>query len=245
MAKIIKESVNINFGNKVWSSNEKINLYPWSLVGVEGTATFDGEKGGIDMYSNFTKDDYDSNNDYCFAITVGDMKSHDENGNRVNPITPGVTGIAGNLTINGGTYMAIGSSCIYVTKGTCTINDGIFFSQLSNQKTTVPEEIEKYGFEYRNFLLNIFDTFGNVGDAKIVVNGGTFIGFDPAYNFAEYDGKTPTNFVSVGHKSVENGEYTYMIKDINNPDNGKLVTVKVYTVVPSSDEREGIEGIVE
>lgn len=244
MARIVKENVNINFGDKVWSSDEKINTYPWALVGVEGTATFDGEEGGIDMYSNFTKDGYNCVNDQCFAITVGDMKLHDENGNRTT-MAPAGEGIKGDLTINGGTYMTVGCSCIYVTNGTCVINDGIFFSQISDQKTTVPAEIEKYGFEYRNFLLNIYDSFGKRGDAKIVVNGGTFIGFDPAYNFAEYDGKTPTNFVSVGHKSVENGEYTYMIKDTNNPDNGKLVTVKVYTVVPSSDEREGIEGIVE
>lgn len=238
-AKIVKN--NIDFGDKVWSSNEKINGYPWALVGVEGTATFDGESGGIDMYSNFTKDGYNCAEDQCFAITVGDMKSHDENGNRLNPATPGVTGIAGNLTINGGTYMAVGCSCIYVTKGTCVINDGIFFAQPSNQRTTDPDEIAKYGIEYRNFLLNLYDSFGKVGDAKIIVNGGTFIGFDPAENFAEGN---PTNFVSVGHKSVENGEYTYMIKDTNHPDNGKLVTVKVYTVVPNSDEREGIKGTV-
>jgi hypothetical protein len=33
-----------------------------------------------------------------------------------------------------------------------------------------------------------------------------------------------------------------MVKDTSSPDNGKLRTVKVYTVVPESDEREGIAG---
>lgn len=240
MAKIIKENVNINFGDKVWSSDEKINTYPWALVGVEGTATFNGEKGGIDMYSNFTKSDFNDNNDSCFGITVGDMKLHDENGNRTT-MAPAGEGIKGNLTINGGTYMAIGCQCIYVTNGICVINDGIFFSQPSSSTAAQSDaEREKYG-PYRNFLLNLYDTFGKRGDAKIIVKGGSFIGFDPADNYAEGNG---TNFVATGYKSIENGEYTYMVKDTNRPDNGQLVTVKVYTVVPSSDEREGIEGTV-
>ena len=241
MAKIYKENVSINFGDKVWSSGEKMNSYPWALVGVEGTATFDGEEGGIDMYSNFTKNDFNDNNDYCFAITVGDMKLHDGD-TRTSTTAPSGEGVKGNLTINGGTYMSIGCTCIYVVNGTCEINDGIFFSQPSSSTAAQSDaEREKYG-PYRHFLLNLYDSFGKRGDAKVVVKGGSFIGFDPADNYAEGNG---TNFVAVGYKSIENGEYTYMVKDTNRQDNGQLVTVKVYTVVPSSDEREGIEGIVE
>lgn len=233
MANILKNNVNINFNDKVWSTNEILNSYPWALVGVESTAVFDGTTGGVDTFSNITKSQFNSTNCYSQAITVGDMKSHDAEGHRI-----AGDGISGKLTINGGFY-ASPASCIYVAQGECIINGGTFFGQPDHSTTPKTEhEIEKYPYG-RNFLLNLYDANRTAGKAKLYVKGGSFIGFDPADNFAEEAG---TNFVCVGYKSVEDGEYTYTVKDTYSQDNGTLRTVKVYTVVPESDPREGIAG---
>ena len=232
MANILKNNVNINFSDKVWSTSEILNSYPWALVGVESEAVFSGTTGGVDTYSNITKSQFNSADNYSQAITVGDMKSH-EGGQRV----PGA-GVSGKLTINSGVYNSP-ASVVYVAQGTCIINGGTFFGQPDiNQRTQSEAEAEKYPYG-RNFLLNLYDANRTAGKAAIYVMGGSFIGFDPADNYAEGNG---TNFVCEGYKSVEDGEYTYMVKDTSCQDNGQLRTVKVYTVVPSSDEREGIAG---
>ena len=232
MANILKNNVNINFADKVWSTSEILNSYPWALVGVESEAVFSGTTGGVDTYSNITKSQFNSADNYSQAITVGDMKGH-EGGQRV----PGA-GVSGKLTINSGVYNSP-ASVVYVAQGTCIINGGTFFGQPDiNQRTQSEAEAEKYPYG-RNFLLNLYDANRTAGKAAIYVMGGSFIGFDPADNYAEGNG---TNFVCEGYKSVEDGEYTYMVKDTSCQDNGQLRTVKVYTVVPSSDEREGIAG---
>ena len=254
MANILKNNVTINFGDKVWSTNSILNSYPWALVGVESRAVFNGNVtdnqtisydeernevvnheyigGGVDTYSLIGKNDFTSATDYSQAITVGDMKSH-EGGQRV----PGA-GVSGKLTIDSGFY-ASPASAVYVAQGECIINGGTFFGQPDiNQRTQSEAETEKYPYG-RNFLLNLYDANRTAGKAAIYVMGGSFIGFDPADNYAEGNG---TNFVCVGYKSVEDGKYTYMVKDTSCQDNGQLRTVKVYTVVPESDEREGIAG---
>ena len=232
MANILKNNVNINFGDKVWSTSDILNSYPWALVGVESEAVFNGTTGGVDTYTNINKTQFNSTNCYSQAITIGDMKSHVD-GQRV----PGA-GISGKLTINGGVY-ASPASCIYVAQGECIINGGTFFGQPDHSTTPKTEkEAEKYPYG-RNFLLNLYDANRTAGKAKIYVMGGSFIGFDPADNYAEEAG---TNFVCVGYKSVEDGEYTYTVKDTYSEDNDTLRTVKVYTVVPESDPREGIAG---
>ena len=233
MANILKNNVNINFTDKVWSTSEILNTYPWALVGVESEAVFSGTTGGVDTYSNITKSQFNSANDYSQAITVGDMKSHDAEGHRI-----AGEGINGKLTINSGVYNSP-ASVVYVAQGTCIINGGTFFGQPDiNQRTQSEAETEKYPYG-RNFLLNLYDANRTAGKAAIYVMGGSFIGFDPADNYAEGNG---TNFVCEGYKSVEDGEYTYMVKDTSSQDNGTLRTVKVYTVVPESDPREGIAG---
>lgn len=233
MANILKQNITINFEDKVWSTDSILNSYPWALVGVESTAVFNGTTGGVDTYSNLFKENFNSHDDYSQAITVGDMKSHDESGARI-----AGEGIVGKLTINGGRYLAP-SSVVYVCKGDCIINGGWFFGQPDpNQRTQSEAETAKYPYG-RNFLLNLYDKNRTAGTAHIYVTGGTFVGFDPADNYAEGNG---TNFVCKGYKSVKDGEYTYMVKDMSSPDNGTLRTVPVYTVVPDTDEREGIAG---
>lgn len=245
MANIIKSNVNINFADKVWSTSEILNDYPWAMVGVESEATFNGNVtdkqfityddnrnevinheyigGGVDTYSNLTKNQFNSKTDYSQAVTIG----------RMNTAT-------GKLTINGGFY-ASPATAIYVAQGVCIINGGVFFSQPDHSTTPKSgHEAEKYPYG-RIFELNLYDSKGKSGEAAIYVTGGSFIGFDPADNFAEGDN---TNFVCTGYKSVEDGVYTYTVKDAFLEGNGmgELRTVKIYTVVPESDDREGISG---
>jgi hypothetical protein len=237
MANILKENITINFEDKVWSTDSLLDSYPWAMVGVESTAVFNATTGGVDTYSNLTKENFNSHDNYSQAITVGDMKNHiiHEDGTIERVAGEGITG---KLTINGGNYMAP-SSVVYVCKGDCIINGGLFFGQPDpNQRTQSEKEAEKYPYG-RNFLLNLYDKNRTAGTAHIYVTGGTFVGFDPADNYAEGN---DTNFVCVGYKSVLDGEYTYMVKDLSSPDNGTLRTVPVYTVVPVDDEREGIAG---
>ena len=232
MAIILKNNVTINFNDKVWSTSDILNAYPWALVGVESEAVFNGTTGGVDTYSNITKSQFHSRTDYSQAITVGDMKSHVD-GQRV-----AGEGISGKLTINGGNYVSP-ASCVYVAQGVCIINGGFFLGQPDHSTSPKTEhEMEKYPYG-RNYMLNLYDANRVAGKASIFVTGGTFVGFDPADNFAEEAG---TNFVCLGYKSVEDGEYTYMVKDSDCSENGELRTVKVYTVVPESDPREGIAG---
>lgn len=259
MANILKNNVTINFSDKVWSTSNILNSYPWALVGVESQAVFNGNVtdnqtitydengnevvnhdyngGGIDTYSLISKSDFNAANDYSQAITVGDMKSHIIHEDGTVERVPG-EGISGKLTINSGFY-ASPASAVYVAQGECIINGGVFFGQPDwNQPTQSEKEAEKYPYG-RNFLLNLYDANRTAGKASLYVLGGSFIGFDPADNYAEGN---DTNFVCEGYKSVEDGVYTYMLKDASNANNGELRTVKVYTVVPESDEREGIPG---
>ena len=257
MANILKNNVTINFGDKVWSTNSILNSYPWALVGVESQAIFNGNLtdnqtitydeernevvnheyvgGGVDTYSLIGKNDFTSATDYSQAVTVGDMKRRDAEGHRI-----AGEGISGKLTINNGFY-ASPASAIYVAQGECIINGGVFFGQPDiNQRTQSEREAELYPYG-RSFLLNLYDANRTAGKAAIYVLGGSFIGFDPAENYAEGTVEA-SNFVCQGYKSVEDGVYTYMVKDNSCQDNGELRTVKVFTVVPASDPREGKAG---
>lgn len=77
---------------------------------------------------------------------------------------------------------------IYTSKGTIIINSGRFESGTSA------------------WTLNCKDSAYKAGTAKIIVNGGTFVGYDPRNNAAEGAG---TSFVApgVGINKDENGSF--------------------------------------
>ena len=87
------------------------------------------------------------------------------------------------LTINGGEYIG-GTSAISVTAGTLTINGGYFAAQDPN--TT--------------FTINCVDDAYRNEDAQVVIQGGSFLNWNPADNAAE---GANTNFVPVGYKVIE------------------------------------------
>ena len=103
------------------------------------------------------------------------------------------------LTINGGYYYG-GGTAVQVQKGTLIINGGTFACEPFG---------DPYGY---NFLINCLDGAYKNGTAKVVIQGGTFINFDPSNNSAEGAG---TNFVADGYKVVSqtqtNGDVWYTV----------------------------------
>lgn len=81
---------------------------------------------------------------------------------------------------------------VYVLKGVAEIKGGTFEVQ---QKYPDAEKADE-------FVLNCYDANRENGTAKIIVTGGTFIGFNPGDCKAEGNG---TNFVAPGYASIPNG----------------------------------------
>ena len=79
-------------------------------------------------------------------------------------------------------------SAVQVQKGTLIINGGTFACEPYSNPT--------YGY---NFLINCLDSAYKNGTAKVIINGGTFVNFDPSNCTAE---GAHTNFVADGYKVV-------------------------------------------
>ena len=139
-----------------------------------------------------TPDNMGNNNtNFCALIVDADTTINaGENGG----IDTGVNGGYGinvrngaTLTINGGYYYG-GGTAVQVQKGTLIINGGTFACEPYSNPT--------YGY---NFLINCLDSAYKNGTAKVIINGGTFVNFDPSNCTAEGAG---TNFVADGYKVV-------------------------------------------
>lgn len=97
----------------------------------------------------------------------------------------------GHLVIEDGHYNG-NIHAVYVTEGVAEIKGGTFEVQ---QKYPDADKADE-------FVLNCYDANRKNGTAKIIVTGGTFIGFNPGDCKAEGNG---TNFVAPGHASIPNG----------------------------------------
>ena len=152
-----------------------------------------------------TPDNMGNNNkNFCALIVDADTTINaGENGG----IDTGVNGGYGinvrngaTLTINGGYYYG-GGTAVQVQKGTLIINGGTFACEPYSNPT--------YGY---NFLINCLDSAYKNGTAKVIINGGTFVNFDPSNCTAEGAG---TNFVADGYKVVSapqtNGDVWYTV----------------------------------
>ena len=96
------------------------------------------------------------------------------------------------LVIEGGHYNG-NIHAVYVHQGTAEIKGGTFEVQ-----QTYPQAGKEY-----EFVLNCLDSNRANGTAKIIVTGGTFIGFNPADNYAE---GAHTNFLADGYMSICEGK---------------------------------------
>ena len=139
-----------------------------------------------------TPDNMGNNNtNFCALIVDADTTINaGENGG----IDTGVNGGYGinvrngaTLTINGGYYYG-GGTAVQVQEGTLIINGGTFACEPYSNPT--------YGY---NFLINCLDSAYKNGTAKVIINGGTFVNFDPSNCTAE---GAHTNFVADGYKVV-------------------------------------------
>jgi len=138
-----------------------------------------------------------NNTNFCALIVDADTTINaGENGG----IDTGVNGGYGinvrngaTLTINGGYYYG-GGTAVQVQKGTLIINGGTFACEPYSNPT--------YGY---NFLINCLDSAYKNGTAKVIINGGTFINFDPSNCTAE---GAHTNFVADGYKVVSEAHGT-------------------------------------
>ena len=138
-----------------------------------------------------TPDDMGKNNvNFCALIVDADTTINaGENGG----IDTGVNGGYGinvrkgaTVTINGGYYYG-GGTAVQVQEGTLVINGGTFACEPFG---------DPYGY---NFLINCLDSAYENGTAKVIINGGTFVNFDPSNCTAE---GAHTNFVADGYKVV-------------------------------------------
>ena len=100
----------------------------------------------------------------------------------------------GHLVIEDGHYNG-NIHAVYVEEGTAEIKGGTFEVQ---QKYPDADKADE-------FVLNCYDANRENGTAKIIVTGGTFIGFNPGDCKAEGNG---TNFVAPGYASIPNGTAT-------------------------------------
>ena len=125
--------------------------------------------------------------------------------------------IYGNLVIDGGSGSA-GNNAIKLVQGTANIYGGYFHSGNDangvaseviylecGAYTTYRSTLNIYGGVYEcdgdaSHLINCYDAAYRLGNAKVNIYGGTFVGFNPADNTAEGE---HTNFVAPGYKSVE------------------------------------------
>ncbi len=138
-----------------------------------------------------------NNTNFCALIVDADTTINaGENGG----IDTGVNGGYGinvrngaTLTINGGYYYG-GGTTVQVQKGTLIINGGTFACEPYSNPT--------YGY---NFLINCLDSAYKNGTAKVIINGGTFVNFDPSNCTAE---GAHTNFVADGYKVVSEAHGT-------------------------------------
>lgn len=136
--------------------------------------------------------------------------------------------IYGNLVIDGGSSSA-GNNAIKLVQGTANIYGGYFHSGNDAKGkaseviylecgayTTYKSTLNIYGGVFEcdgdaSHLINCYDAAYRVGNAKVNICGGTFVGFNPADNTAEGE---HTNFVAPGYKSVEttyNGKQAWTV----------------------------------
>lgn len=120
------------------------------------------------------------------------------------------------LTITSGAYIAKANDCYAVDVqdgGHLVIEDGHFngnvhavygYKGVAEIKGGTFEVQQKYSDADKadEFVLNCYDANRKNGTAKIIVTGGTFIGFNPGDCKAEGNG---TNFVAPGYASIANG----------------------------------------
>ena len=111
-------------------------------------------------------------------------------------------------TIENGTFVG-NVHAVYVLKGSLVVNGGTFSVQQKYNDT--------FPYEY---VLNCYDAHYKDGTASIIVNGGSFAGFNPRDCRAEGAG---TNFCASGIKVTESKDENITIYTVAKLENGQMV----------------------
>lgn len=122
----------------------------------------------------------------------------------------------GNCTIENGKFVG-NVHAVYVLEGSLVVNGGTFSVQ-QKYNDTYPDE----------YVLNCYDAHYKNGTASIIVNGGSFAGFNPRDCRAEGAG---TNFCASGIKVTESKGENITIYTVAKLENGQMVV----NPVPSED----------
>ena len=128
------------------------------------------------------------------------------------------TPVAGNLVIESGSFYG-NTTVVSLTYGTVTVNGGYF-------------EATPYNGGY-DYTFNCVDRFYQAGNAKIIINGGTFYKYNPSDNAAE---GANTNFCPTGYAGVVDADGNYGVGVLPNADvlNLGLTTIVDYNVYNGS-----------
>lgn len=122
----------------------------------------------------------------------------------------------GSCTIENGTFVG-NIHAVYVLQGSLIVNGGTFSVQ-QKYNATYPDE----------YVLNCYDANYKNETASIIVNGGSFAGFNPRDCRAEGAG---TNFCALGRKVTESTENNITFYTVEKLDDGQMVV----NPVPSED----------
>lgn len=122
----------------------------------------------------------------------------------------------GSCTIENGTFVG-NIHAVYVLQGSLIVNGGTFSVQ-QKYNNTYPDE----------YVLNCYDAHYKNGTASIIVNGGSFAGFNPRDCRAEGAG---TNFCASGRKVTKSTENNITFYTVEKLDDGHMVV----NPVPSED----------
>ena len=112
-----------------------------------------------------------------------------------------VQDVGAQLTIENGTFIG-NIHAVYVQTGVAYIKGGTYSVQQKYPDTSKADE----------FVLNCYDASRATGVAKIIVSGGSFVGFNPANCYAEGKG---TNFCAEGY-TAEQKDTTYTVVEGEN-----------------------------
>ena len=114
----------------------------------------------------------------------------------------------GSCTIENGTFVG-NIHAVYVLQGSLIVNGGTFSVQ-QKYNNTYPDE----------HVLNCYDAHYKNGTASIIVNGGSFAGFNPRDCRAEGAG---TNFCAPGRKVTESTDNNITLYTVEKLDDGQMV----------------------
>ena len=158
-----------------------------NLFTVKAKLTINATTGGVVLNETDTTAETGG-----YIFNVGDKETAES-----------TTYVKGELTINGGAYSCVSASAVQVVYGKATINGGKFETSYSDSQYLI-NRLNSSDVTYNGTFFK--NNFTYASDVVIVVNGGTFKGFNPkTANAAAHDPVTGGNGYLGANKTVTAG----------------------------------------